>query len=115
MNIWIALVTGLILGWLIEWLIDWVFWRRGIDEFYATETELRGQLAEAQATIDDLRRQLEAAGSRTAASPSTSGSSTTGSGTTGSGTAGSGAAGSGKPKARAEKMPAAPQQETARR
>ncbi len=48
MNIWIALLGGIILGWVIEWIIDWLFWRRGIAGFYATESQLRNELAIAQ-------------------------------------------------------------------
>jgi len=48
MNIWIALLGGIILGWVIEWIIDWLFWRRGIAGFYATEGQLRNELAIAQ-------------------------------------------------------------------
>ncbi len=40
MQIWVALVGGLIIGWVAEWVIDWLYWRRGVEAFYATEAEL---------------------------------------------------------------------------
>jgi hypothetical protein len=58
MEIWIALVGGIILGWVLEWIIDWVFWRRGVEQFYATEADLRRQLAEAQSRAEAAEAQL---------------------------------------------------------
>jgi hypothetical protein len=55
MVVWMALFAGLIAGWLIEWVIDWLYWRRSADAYYAAEQDLRRRLAEAQATIADLR------------------------------------------------------------
>ena len=51
MEVGIALVAGIAIGWVIEWVIDWLFWRRGVAGFYATETALRGQIADLQAEI----------------------------------------------------------------
>lgn len=79
MEIWIALVGGLILGWVLEWIIDWVFWRRGVEQFYATEADLRRQLAEAHARIEEveaqnaeLRAKVPAAANSAARTPSVS-------------------------------------------
>lgn len=58
MEIWVALVGGLILGWLAEWIIDWYYWRRGIEALYATEAELRRQVASLAAENESLRQQL---------------------------------------------------------
>jgi hypothetical protein len=58
MDIWIALVAGLIIGWVIEWVIDWLYWRRGVEGFYATEAELRSQVAELRAENESLRQQV---------------------------------------------------------
>ncbi|MEX1020594.1 MAG: hypothetical protein WDZ49_13100 [Litorilinea sp.] len=65
MNLWLAFLGGIILGWLIEWIIDWYYWRRGVDAFYSTETELRRQLQNVQAEKEaahqaqaELREQL---------------------------------------------------------
>jgi len=52
MTVWIALVGGIVLGWLIEWIIDWLFWRRGVETFYATEQELRRELQAARQELD---------------------------------------------------------------
>ena len=68
MTLWIALVAGILIGWIIEWIIDWLFWRRNLAGFYATETQLRRQLAAAEdqlaeltAENDALRADLESA------------------------------------------------------
>jgi hypothetical protein len=58
MEIWIALLGGLILGWVLEWLVDWFYWRRGVESFYATEAELRAQVAALTAENEKLRQQL---------------------------------------------------------
>jgi hypothetical protein len=58
MEIWVALVGGLILGWAAEWVVDWVYWRRGVEAFYATEAELRRQVASLAAENESLRQQL---------------------------------------------------------
>lgn len=60
MGIWVALITGLVLGWLIEWVIDWYYWRRGVEGFYATEAELRRQVASLASENESLRQQLAA-------------------------------------------------------
>jgi len=66
MNIWIAFAGGIILGWVIEWVIDWLYWRRGIEGFYATESELRSELqiaqqqqAESAAALSGLQGELQ--------------------------------------------------------
>ena len=58
MEIWVALVGGLILGWVAEWVIDWLYWRRGVEAFYATEAELRRQVTSLAAENETLRQQL---------------------------------------------------------
>jgi hypothetical protein len=58
MEIWVALVGGLVVGWLLEWVLDWVFWRRGVESFYATEADLRSQVAKLSAENESLRQQL---------------------------------------------------------
>jgi hypothetical protein len=58
MEIWVALIGGLILGWVAEWLVDWFYWRRGVEAFYATEAELRRQVASLAAENESLRQQL---------------------------------------------------------
>jgi hypothetical protein len=58
MEIWVALVAGLIIGWVAEWVIDWLYWRRGVEGFYATEAELRRQVASLAAENESLRQQL---------------------------------------------------------
>lgn len=58
MEIWVALVGGLILGWVAEWVVDWLYWRRGVEAFYATEAELRRQVASLAAENESLRQQL---------------------------------------------------------
>ena len=60
MEIWVALAAGLILGWLAEWVVDWIFWRRGVEAYYATEEELRRQVASLAAENESLRKQLAA-------------------------------------------------------
>jgi hypothetical protein len=66
-SVWIALVGGIIIGWLIEWLVDWFYWRRGLEAFYVTEQQLRGELsntqqelADAKATVAALTREVAA-------------------------------------------------------
>lgn len=54
MNVWIALAVGIFIGWIIEWVIDWLYWRRNLAAFYATETELRDELAAAEAQVAEL-------------------------------------------------------------
>ena len=58
MEIWVALVGGLILGWVAEWVVDGFYWRRGVEAFYATEAELRRQVASLAAENESLRQQL---------------------------------------------------------
>jgi hypothetical protein len=58
MTIWIALAGGLVLGWLIEWIIDWTYWRRGVEAFYATEQELRRELAAVRRELDAANTEL---------------------------------------------------------
>lgn len=60
MEIWVALAGGIVLGWLAEWIIDWFFWRRGVEAYYATEEELRRQVASLAAENESLRQQLTA-------------------------------------------------------
>lgn len=48
MEVGIAFVAGIAIGWLIEWLIDWQYWRRGVADFYATESRLRSELASSE-------------------------------------------------------------------
>lgn len=69
MEIWIALVGGIILGWVLEWIIDWVFWRRGVEQFYATEADLRRQLADTQARLAEVEAQNEELRAKTTAAP----------------------------------------------
>lgn len=59
MEIWVALVGGVILGWLLEWVIDWLYWRRGVEAFYATEAELRRELAVAQTALAEAAAENE--------------------------------------------------------
>lgn len=54
MTVWIALAVGILIGWIIEWVIDWLYWRRNLAAFYATETQLRDELAAAQAQVAGL-------------------------------------------------------------
>lgn len=54
MTVWIALVVGILIGWIIEWIIDWLYWRRNLAGFYATETQLRRQLAAAEDQLTEL-------------------------------------------------------------
>ena len=61
MEIWIALVGGIVIGWIVEWVIDWLYWRRGVESFYATEAELRSEIAKLKAENESLRQQLAAA------------------------------------------------------
>ena len=58
MEIWVALVGGIIIGWVLEWVVDWVYWRHGVEAFYATEAELRSQLETLTAENESLRQQL---------------------------------------------------------
>jgi len=55
MTVWIALVAGILIGWIIEWIIDWFYWRRNLADFYATETQLRRQLATTEEQLAELR------------------------------------------------------------
>ncbi len=73
MEIWIALVGGVILGWVLEWIIDWVFWRRGVEGFYATEADLRRRLAAANARAEAAEAQLAEVRAKTPALPAGSG------------------------------------------
>ena len=61
MEIWVALVGGIIIGWVVEWVVDWLYWRRGVEAFYATEAELRSQVAKLSAENEELRQQLSPA------------------------------------------------------
>jgi hypothetical protein len=58
MEIWVALVGGIIIGWVLEWVVDWLYWRRGVEAFYATEAELRTQVAALSAENEKLRQQV---------------------------------------------------------
>jgi hypothetical protein len=58
MEIWVALVGGIIIGWVVEWVVDWLYWRRGVEAFYATEAELRSQVSSLTAENEELRQQL---------------------------------------------------------
>jgi predicted flap endonuclease-1-like 5' DNA nuclease len=63
MTVITALIIGVIIGWLIEWVIDWVFWRRDDKKLAQAEAELqqlRSQSAQDQATIEQLRTDLNA-------------------------------------------------------
>ncbi len=74
MTVWIALLGGIVLGWLIEWVIDWLFWRRGVEAFYATEQELRQELQTARQELDAANAklaELTAQSSRRAAATTT--------------------------------------------
>jgi predicted flap endonuclease-1-like 5' DNA nuclease len=55
----IALLAGVIIGWIIEWVIDWQYWRRGISGFYATEAQLRSELAQAKTALDASAAEVE--------------------------------------------------------
>jgi hypothetical protein len=39
-------------------VVDWLYWRRGVEAFYATEAELRRQVASLAAENESLRQQL---------------------------------------------------------
>ena len=61
MNVWIVFLLGVFVGWLIEWIIDWLFWRRNVKKVYASDAQLRQELAEAEAqlaSVDALRSQV---------------------------------------------------------
>ena len=58
MEIWVALVGGIMIGWVLEWVVDWVYWRRGVEAFYATEAELRSQIEALSEENESLRQQL---------------------------------------------------------
>jgi len=71
MNIVFWIIVGLIAGWVIEWVIDLLFWRRRgpaqdqpkLERLAALESEAsacRAKLADAEATIDQLRAELNA-------------------------------------------------------
>ncbi len=76
MNIWIVFLLGVFVGWLIEWIIDWLFWRRNVKKVYASDAQLRQELAEAEAQlarvdafrsqVSKLQAQLNAARTETA-------------------------------------------------
>jgi predicted flap endonuclease-1-like 5' DNA nuclease len=65
MTVITALIIGVIIGWLVEWVIDWVFWRRDdkklAEQLAQAEAEvehLKSQAAQDQATIEQLRTEL---------------------------------------------------------
>lgn len=60
MDFLIPLVVGIIIGWIAEWVIDWVYWRRGIEEFYANETRLNNALAASNAETVQTKDALTA-------------------------------------------------------
>ncbi len=60
MTVWIAFAAGIFVGWVIEWIIDWLYWRRNLAGFYATETQLRNELAASQARQAELNAENEA-------------------------------------------------------
>ena len=55
----IAFLAGILIGWIVEWIIDWQYWRRGIAGFYATEAQLRSELAQAKASLDASTAEIE--------------------------------------------------------
>jgi|GEM_PF-2685149 len=59
MTVWIAFAAGVFVGWVIEWIIDWLYWRRNLAGFYATETQLRNELAASQARLAELNAENE--------------------------------------------------------
>jgi predicted flap endonuclease-1-like 5' DNA nuclease len=69
MTVWIAFAAGIFVGWVIEWIIDWLYWRRNLAGFYATETQLRNELAAAQARLDELSVENEALRAQLASAP----------------------------------------------
>jgi len=69
MTVWIAFAAGVFVGWVIEWIIDWLYWRRNLAGFYTTETQLRNELAAAQARLNELSVENEALRAQLASAP----------------------------------------------